>query len=63
MADDEINPDRIDDANTPDDTTDGTKDGDPIAGAKISDSEVEDAVEPDDNAFEVDGPSASAGHA
>ncbi|QCW49390.1 hypothetical protein FE634_01290 [Nocardioides dongxiaopingii] len=39
----------------------GTEGGNPIAGVEIDEAEVEQAVEPDDNAFEVDGP--QAGHA
>lgn len=58
---DDLNPDRIDDPVTPDDSTDGTAAGDPVAGAKISEEAKDEAVEPDDNAFEVDGP--QVGHA
>lgn len=39
----------------------GTAAGDPVAGAEISEDERAHAVEPDDDALEVDGP--QAGHA
>ncbi len=41
----------------------GTSGGDPIAGVRIDEAEAEHAVEPDSDAFEAEGPGASAGHA
>lgn len=61
VSDDQINPDRIDDDTQPTRAVDGTTEGNPIAGAEIDDEAHAEAVEPDDNAFEVDGP--QAGHA
>ena len=52
------NPERITDATTPEGVS-GTTDGNPIAGAEIDEAELENAVEPDDNAQEVDGPTQS----
>lgn len=51
---------RIDAATSTDDVP-GTAAGDPVAGAEISEEERAHAVEPDDDALEVDGP--QAGHA
>lgn len=56
----EIDPERITDATTPE-GVDGTTEGNPIAGVELDDAEHERAVEPDDRAFEVDGP--ATGHA
>jgi hypothetical protein len=39
----------------------GTADGNPTQGVEIDEAEQAEAVVPDDNAFEVDGP--QAGHA
>lgn len=61
MTEEQINPDRIDDANQPADDVAGTTDGVPTAGVELSEDEHDQSVEPDDNAFEVDGP--QAGHA
>lgn len=63
MTSDENDKPRIDEDTTPDDSVTGTAAGDPIAGVEADEAEVEDAVEPDDQPFEVDGPEASAGHA
>jgi len=51
----DVNPTRITDDTTPEDV-DGTTEGNPIAGVEIDEAEKERAVEPDDNAQEVDGP-------
>lgn len=59
MPDNPNEPERIDDETTPE-GVDGTREGNPIAGVGISEEEAERAVEPDDNAREVDGP--QAGH-
>ncbi len=61
MTEEQINPDRIDDDIQAPDGVSGTTDGSPIAGVELSEEEHDDSVEPDDNAFEVDGP--QAGHA
>ncbi|WP_323791153.1 hypothetical protein [Nocardioides sp.] len=61
MTEEQINPDRIDDDISAPEGVGGTTDGAPTAGREISEDKHEDAVEPDDNAFEVDGP--QAGHA
>lgn len=53
-------PERIDASITPDEV-DGTPEGNPIAGVQIDEADKDKAVEPDDNAFEVDGP--QVGHA
>lgn len=51
------NPERIDADVTPDEDVDGTETGNPIAGVRIDDDELERAVTPEDNsAQEVDGP-------
>ncbi|MXG91812.1 hypothetical protein [Nocardioides flavescens] len=61
MADEQTTPEqRIDDDTSTDDVP-GTAAGDPVAGAEISEEDKERAVEPDDDALEVDGP--QAGHA
>ena len=46
---------------TPDVLAGGTAAGSPVEGAEISEEDAANAVEPDDNAYEVDGP--QAGHA
>ncbi len=46
---------------TPDVLAGGTAAGSPVEGAEISEDAADNAVEPDDDAFEVDGP--QAGHA
>ncbi len=46
---------------TPEVPAGGTAAGSPVEGAEITEEAAQDAVEPDDNAFEVDGP--QAGHA
>lgn len=56
----DVNPERIDAATTPE-GVDGTTEGNPIAGVRIDEADLENAVEPDENALEVDGP--QAGHA
>ena len=61
MSENQIDPERIDDDVTPDEEVPGVTSGNPIAGVEIDEQDLEDAVEPDDNAFEVDGP--QAGHA
>ena len=61
MTEEQINPTRIDDHLRPPDEVAGTTDGAPTAGRELSEDKHEEAVEPDDNAFEVDGP--QAGHA
>lgn len=61
MTEEQINPDRIDDAVRPPAGVGGTTEGAPTAGREMAESEHEESVEPDDNAFEVDGP--QAGHA
>ena len=63
MPDDETTPERIDAATTPGPEVDGTADGNPVAGVEMSEKQKDEAVKPDDAAFEVDGPQASAGHA
>ena len=54
----EEQPERITDVTTPGipDDAKGTAQGDPIAGVEIDPAEAEQAVEPDDDALEVDGP-------
>jgi hypothetical protein len=54
----DTNPERITDATTPE-GVDGTTDGNPIAGAEISEEEHDRAVTPDDDVQEVDGPQQS----
>ena len=61
MTEEQINPDRIDDATSAPEGVAGTTEGAPTTGRELSEGEHDDAVEPDDNAFEVDGP--QAGHA
>jgi hypothetical protein len=63
MSEQQNEPERSDADLTPDDDVEGTAQGAPTAGAEIDEAEAERAVEPDDGAFEVDGPEASAGHA
>jgi hypothetical protein len=63
MSSHETDPPRIDEDTTPDESVPGTAAGEPTAGVEADEAEVEDAVEPDDKPFEVDGPEASAGHA
>lgn len=60
MSHEQIDPERIDDG-VRDDDAPGVADADPIAGARIDEDDLDEAVVPDDNAFEVDGP--QAGHA
>jgi len=54
------NPERINASTTPE-GVDGTTEGNPVAGVEIDEAAKEEAVQPDDNAFEVDGP--QVGHA
>lgn len=60
MSEEQINPDRAD-ADLTSDGEEGTAAGNPIEGVEMSPEEQAKAVEPDDDALEVDGP--QAGHA
>lgn len=61
MSEEQINPVRADHEVNPETGVPGTAEGHPTDGVEIDEAEVDEAVTPDDNAFEVDGP--QAGHA
>lgn len=61
MTEEQINPRRIDDDIKADLDVDGTAEGIPTAGTDMTDAQVEEAVEPDDKALDLDGP--TPGHA
>ena len=61
MSQEQIDPTRIDDATSAPEGVAGTTEGEPTAGRELPPEDHEEAVEPDNNAFEVDGP--QAGHA
>ncbi|GAA5144033.1 hypothetical protein GCM10023340_10860 [Nocardioides marinquilinus] len=63
MSEHQNEPERIDADVTPGPEVEGTAAGAPTAGSEMGVAEHDEAVEPDDKAFEVDGPEASAGHA
>lgn len=61
MTEDQFDPQNSDADTTSEPAAPGTADGNPTEGVEIDETEQAEAVVPDDNAFEVDGP--QAGHA
>lgn len=61
MTQDQFDPQNSDADLSATESVPGTADGSPTEGVEITEAEHDQAVEPDDNAFEVDGP--QVGHA